>query len=48
MEAPTASNKRFLRFIMGAKRRMGVIHQQNEALTVHQILEMLEIAVRDW
>ena len=46
-EVPTAS-RWFPRFMLGAKRRMGVIRRQNEALTVHQILAMLEITEQDW
>ena len=46
-EAPTAS-KWFPRFMLGAKRRMGVTCRQNEALTVPQLLAMLEVAEGDW
>ena len=46
-EAPTVS-KWFPRFMLGAKRRMGVTRRQNEALTVPQLLAMLEVAEEDW
>ena len=45
--APTAS-KWFSRFMLGAKRRMGVIRRQNEALTVPQLLGILRIGEEDW
>lgn len=45
--SPLAS-KWFPRFMLGAKRRMGVIRKQDEALTVQQLLGMLELAEQDW
>ena len=45
--APTAS-RWFARFMLGAKRRMGVVRKQDEALTVEQLLAVCEIAEDDW
>ena len=45
--APTAS-RWFTRFMLGAKRRMGVIRRQDEALTVRQLMGILDIAEEDW
>ena len=45
--APTAS-KWFGRFLLGAKRRMGVHRRQDEALTVDQLLAVTELAESDW
>ena len=38
----------FSRFMMGAKRRMGVMRRQYEALTVDQIILIGDIAEEDW
>ena len=45
--APTASIC-FSIFMMGAKRRMGVVRRQDEALTVDQLLLIGEISKEDW
>ena len=45
--APTSS-KWFPRFMLGAKRRMGVIRKQDEALTIPQLLGFLDVAEEDW
>ena len=45
--APTASCW-FPRFILGAKRRMGVVQKQDEALTVEQLLVICKIAELYW
>ena len=45
--APTASIQ-FSRFMLGEKRRMGVVRRQDEALTVDQLLLIAEIAEEDW
>ena len=45
--APTAS-RWFSRFILGAKRRMGVVRRQDEALTVNQLLFIGDISEEDW
>ena len=45
--APTG-NRWFTRFMLGAKRRMGVIRKQDEALTVEQLLGVAELAEMDW
>ena len=46
-DSPLAS-KWFPRFMLGAKRRMGVMRKQDEALTVDQLLGILEIMEKDW
>ena len=45
--APTSS-RWFPRFMLGAKRRMGVMRKQNEALTVEQLMAICELAEKDW
>ena len=45
--APTAS-RWFSRFMLGEKRRMGVVIRKDEALTVNKILLIGEIAEEDW
>lgn len=44
---PTRS-RWFSAFLLGAKKRMGVIRKQDEALTVKQLLALLDIAEQDW
>ena len=46
-QAPTAS-KWFSRFMLGTKRRMGVIRKQDEALTVDQLNAIMELGEKDW
>ena len=46
-QAPTAS-KWFSRFMLGTKRRMGVIRKQDEALTVDQLNTIMELGEKDW
>lgn len=46
-QCPSAS-RWFGRFMLGAKRRMGIIRRQNEALTVPQLLALLALAEEDW
>ena len=46
-KAPTAS-KWFGRFMLGAKRRMGVHRRQDEALPVDQLMAVAELAESDW
>ena len=38
----------FTAFLLGAKKRMGVIRKQDEALTIKQLLTLLEIANEEW
>ncbi len=38
----------FTAFLLGAKKRMGVIRKQDEALTIKQLLLLLEIADEEW
>lgn len=38
----------FSSFILGAKRRMGIIRKQDEALTIAQLLLLLEVAEEMW
>ena len=40
----TTASRWFSRFMLGAKRRMGVARRQDEALTVNQLLLIGEIA----
>ena len=47
LTAPMAS-RWFPRFILGAKRQMGVVRKQEKALTVEQFLLVCEIAEADW
>ena len=42
------SGRWFPRFMLGAKRRMGVIRKQNEALTVEQLLGLTELGECDY
>ena len=44
---PTA-RRWFSRFMLGEKRRMGVVIRKDEALTVNKILLIGEIAEEDW
>ena len=44
---PTAS-RWFARFMLGEKRRMGVVRRQDEATTVDQLMLIVEIAEEDW
>ena len=45
-DAPTAPWW-FQRFMLGAKKSMGVLRKQNEALTVRQLLAIIKIAKDD-
>ena len=45
--SPTAS-RWFSRFMLGSKRRMGIMRKQNEALTVEQLMAVCELAEKDW
>ena len=45
--APTSS-RWFPRFMLGAKRCMGVMRKQNETLTVEQLTAICELAEKDW
>ena len=45
--SPTAS-RRFSRFTMVEKRRMGGVRRQYEELTVYQLLLICDIAEEDW
>ena len=46
-QAPTAL-KWFSRFMLGTKRRMGVIRKQDKALTVDQLKVIMELGEQDW
>ena len=44
----TTTHRWFSRFMMGEKRRMGVVRSQDEALTVDQLLLIGDMAEDDW
>ena len=46
-DAPTAA-RFFARFMLGAKRRMGIIRRQDEALAIAQLMGIIELAEEDW
>ena len=46
-DAPTRT-KWFQRFVLGVKRRMGVVRKQDEAITSEQMMALLELGEHLW